>query len=122
MLWMFQRVNYGPLTNTKNKSLPDLSPREWTLVVPIVAMAVLMGVLPGIFLRPMEPSVNRVIERVTNAQPQRASAAPGSDSRSASGALDPSGPADGRQRVGTIGSSENPPERTGHPAAANDHD
>jgi NADH-quinone oxidoreductase subunit M len=72
MLWMFQRVNYGPLTNTKNTSLPDLSPREWALVVPVVAMAVLMGVVPGIFLRPMEPSVNRVIERVMNAQPQRA--------------------------------------------------
>jgi NADH-quinone oxidoreductase subunit M len=72
MLWMFQRVNYGPLTNTKNTSLPDLSPREWALVVPVVAMAVVMGVVPGIFLRPMEPSVNRVIERVMNAQPQRA--------------------------------------------------
>jgi NADH-quinone oxidoreductase subunit M len=72
MLWMFQRVNYGPLTNAKNRSLPDLSPREWSLVVPIVAMAILMGVVPGIFLRPMEPSVNRVIERVMNAQPQRA--------------------------------------------------
>jgi NADH-quinone oxidoreductase subunit M len=72
MLWMFQRVNYGPLTNTKNRSLPDLSPREWTLVVPIVAMAIFMGVVPGIFLRPMEPSVNRVIERVMSAQPQRA--------------------------------------------------
>ena len=29
MLWMFQRVNYGPVTNEKNASLPDLSPREW---------------------------------------------------------------------------------------------
>ena len=29
MLWMFQRVNYGPITNEKNRSLPDLAPREW---------------------------------------------------------------------------------------------
>ena len=29
MLWMFQRVNYGPIRNEKNAALPDLSPREW---------------------------------------------------------------------------------------------
>ena len=71
MLWMFQRVNYGPLTNPKNRALPDLTPREWALVVPTIAMAILMGVLPGIFLRPMEPAVTRVIERVNRAQPAR---------------------------------------------------
>ena len=71
MLWMFQRVNYGPLTNPRNRSLPDLSPREWTLVVPIVALAILMGVVPAIFLRPMEPSVNRVIERVMGGRTAR---------------------------------------------------
>src|SRR4029078_2633999 len=49
MLWMFQRVNYGPVTNEKNASLPDLTPREWAVLVPIVAMTVLMGVLPNIF-------------------------------------------------------------------------
>src|SRR5215468_9619636 len=44
MLWMFQRVNYGPVTNEKNASLPDLVPREWLAIVPIVAMTVVMGV------------------------------------------------------------------------------
>ena len=65
MLWMFQRVNYGEITNEKNRSLPDLSPREWAMVVPTIAMAIVMGVFPGVFLRPMEPSVKRTIERVT---------------------------------------------------------
>ena len=59
MLWMFQRVNYGPVTSEKNAALPDLQPREWAVLVPIVALAVLMGVLPNLFLRPMEPSVER---------------------------------------------------------------
>src|SRR6187399_3242149 len=49
MLWMFQRVNYGEVTNDKNRRLPDLSPREWAMMVPTIAMAVLMGVLPGLF-------------------------------------------------------------------------
>ncbi len=76
MLWMFQRVNYGPVRNEHNRSLPDLSPREWAMVAPIVAMSILMGVLPNIFLKPMEPSVNLVIERVTGRQPVRANMSP----------------------------------------------
>jgi NADH-quinone oxidoreductase subunit M len=71
MLWMFQRVNYGPVTNEKNRALPDLTPREWALMIPTVAMAIVMGVFPGVFLRPMEPSVNRVIELVTGTQSTR---------------------------------------------------
>jgi NADH-quinone oxidoreductase subunit M len=71
MLWMFQRVNYGTVTNDKNRSLPDLSVREWALLGPTIALAIFMGVFPGIFLRPMEPSVNRLIERVTASQPAR---------------------------------------------------
>jgi NADH-quinone oxidoreductase subunit M len=76
MLWMFQRVNYGPIGNEKNRALPDLSRREWSMVVPIVAMSIVMGVYPNPFLRPMEPAVNRVIERVTGRQPAQAQASP----------------------------------------------
>ena len=64
MLWMFQRVNYGPITNEKNRNLPDLSSREWALLGPTVALAIFMGVAPGIFLKPMEPAVNKLIDRV----------------------------------------------------------
>jgi len=64
MLWMFQRVNYGPVTNEKNASLSDLDPREWLVIVPIVAMTIVMGVVPNLFLRPMEPSVNRMLSQV----------------------------------------------------------
>ena len=44
MLWMFQRVNYGPIRNEHNRTLPDLTPREWAMIVPIVALAIFMGV------------------------------------------------------------------------------
>ncbi|HTK28277.1 MAG TPA: NADH-quinone oxidoreductase subunit M [Vicinamibacterales bacterium] len=71
MLWMFQRVNYGPVTNEKNAALPDLLPREWATMIPIVALAVLMGVVPNLFLRPMEPSVNRVLARIQQQVPAR---------------------------------------------------
>jgi NADH-quinone oxidoreductase subunit M len=64
MLWMFQRVNYGEVTNEKNRRLPDMTGREWAMMVPTVAMAVFMGVLPNVFLKPMEASVARTIDRV----------------------------------------------------------
>ena len=69
MLWMFQRVNYGSVTNEKNATLPDLATREWVVIVPIVALAVLMGVLPNLFLRPMEGSVERLVNRVRSSAP-----------------------------------------------------
>ncbi|MBP1635402.1 MAG: nuoM 2, partial [Acidobacteria bacterium] len=65
MLWMFQRVNYGTVTHEENASLPDLSRREAWVIVPTVAVAVLMGVFPGLFLKPMQPSVERLLQRVS---------------------------------------------------------
>jgi NADH-quinone oxidoreductase subunit M len=77
MLWMFQRVNYGAVTNEKNGSLPDLQTREWVVIVPIIAVAVLMGVLPNLFLRPIEPSVERMLNHVRQGAPSRIQAATG---------------------------------------------
>ena len=67
MLWMVQRAFYGPV-GEKNATLPDLSVREWCAAGPLVAAAILMGVLPTLFLRPMEPSVTPVVQRVTQSQ------------------------------------------------------
>ena len=61
MLWMFQRVNYGPVSE-KNATLRDLTPREWVLLVPIIVMALLMGIFPGVFLKPMAPSIERTLD------------------------------------------------------------
>jgi NADH-quinone oxidoreductase subunit M len=71
MLWMFQRVNYGTVTNEKNRRLPDLSPREWAVLVPIIAMTVVMGVAPNLFLRPIEPAVAKMLNQVQQQAPSR---------------------------------------------------
>jgi NADH-quinone oxidoreductase subunit M len=72
MLWMFQRVNYGPVTSDKNARLVDLRPREWVVIVPIVVLAILMGVLPNLFLRPIEPAVQRMLSHIEQGSaPQR---------------------------------------------------
>ena len=38
-------------------------------MIPTVALAIVMGIVPGFFMRPMGPSVDRIIERVTGQQP-----------------------------------------------------
>src|SRR6187549_366052 len=71
MLWMFQRVYLGSVTNEENETLQDLKPREWASVIPLCALAIFMGVFPSIFLRPMEPSVRKIVERVQAVRPVR---------------------------------------------------
>ena len=40
-------------------------------IVPIVALAVVMGVFPNLFLRPIEPSVQRMLNQVQRGAPPR---------------------------------------------------
>ena len=77
MLWMFQRVNYGAVTNEKNRTLPDLTPREWALMVPTIAH----GHRDGRRARASSCArwsrrSPRVIERVNGSQPARVSSQP----------------------------------------------
>jgi NADH-quinone oxidoreductase subunit M len=64
ILWMVQRVLYGEVTNEKNRSLPDISPREAAVLVPLVALALFMGVASPIFTRKIEPSVSALVNQV----------------------------------------------------------
>jgi NADH-quinone oxidoreductase subunit M len=64
MLWMFQRVMFGEITNPKNKNLKDLSAREVAVLLPILLFVVWIGVYPNTFLKPMEPAVKKFIEQV----------------------------------------------------------
>jgi NADH-quinone oxidoreductase subunit M len=68
MLWMVQRVYYGPVTNPKNAALPDLTVREWFATAPLVAAAIVMGMVPSVFLRPMEPAVTRLTQQIGHVQ------------------------------------------------------
>ena len=71
MLWMFQRVYYGKVTHDENRTLPDLLPHEWSSVIPLCAVALVMGVFPAVFLKPMEPAVTRIVERLQSTQTLR---------------------------------------------------
>jgi NADH-quinone oxidoreductase subunit M len=72
MLWMFQRVNYGPVTHEENAHLADIGVRERFTLWPAVVMTIVMGVAPMWFLRPIEPSVTKLVEQVKRNQGQSA--------------------------------------------------
>ncbi len=62
MLWMVQRVFFGPCDKEENQKLTDLSLREVLVVVPLVVFIFWMGVYPKPWLSRMEPAVVKVIE------------------------------------------------------------
>jgi len=61
MLWLYQRVMWGELTNEKNAHLPDLLGRERAMMIPVLVMIFWMGVYSSTFLRPMDASVARLL-------------------------------------------------------------
>jgi NADH-quinone oxidoreductase subunit M len=64
ILWMVQRVLYGEVTNEKNRALADLSAREVVILLPLVALALFMGVASPFFTRSIEPSVDNLLRQV----------------------------------------------------------
>ncbi|MDF1564384.1 MAG: NADH-quinone oxidoreductase subunit M [Deltaproteobacteria bacterium] len=64
LLWMYRRVFFGPLTNSKNEKLKDLTLREWVTLVPIAGMILFMGLYPKPFLDRITPSVEAYVGRV----------------------------------------------------------
>ena len=63
MLWLVEKVFFGKLENPHNRDLPDLSVREWFVLVPMVAFIFAMGLVPGPFLAPAKPAVDRLVQR-----------------------------------------------------------
>src|SRR5437867_4768842 len=43
LLWLYQRVFFGEITNPANANLPDLTPREQLTLVPLVLLALWIG-------------------------------------------------------------------------------
>jgi NADH-quinone oxidoreductase subunit M len=64
MLWMYQRVIFGEVTNPKNATLVDLDFREKLILLPLVALIFWMGIYSDSFLRKMDSSVNQVLHHL----------------------------------------------------------
>jgi len=74
MLWLYQRTMFGTIDNPKNEALQDLSGREVATFVPLIILAVWIGLYPSPFLRRLTTSVDRVMARVNTAYPRNAMA------------------------------------------------
>jgi NADH-quinone oxidoreductase subunit M len=61
LLVLFERVMLGPLTVEANRQLPDLSMREWLIVLPLLAWSVWIGVSPGGHFRLLDGPVQQLI-------------------------------------------------------------
>ncbi|HEX2831869.1 MAG TPA: NADH-quinone oxidoreductase subunit M [Thermoanaerobaculia bacterium] len=67
LLWLVQKVFFGPLENEENKNIPEIAWNEVAALVPIVILMVWIGVHPNTFLKKMEPSVKYLMTRIGNA-------------------------------------------------------
>ena len=61
LLYMFQKVFFGPLNKEKNGGLRDLSGREFAVFLPLILGIFALGLFPQRILTTIEPSVNTFI-------------------------------------------------------------
>jgi NADH-quinone oxidoreductase subunit M len=61
MLWMYQRVFFGQVTEDVKHHVPELNMREWACVVPLVVMMVWMGVFTQTFLPPVSATTATIL-------------------------------------------------------------
>ncbi|HKT89470.1 MAG TPA: proton-conducting transporter membrane subunit, partial [Candidatus Sulfotelmatobacter sp.] len=61
LLWMFQRVFFGKVTDPVNEGLTDLLGFEKAAVWPCAAAALVMGVAPILWLAAIDPAVQAVL-------------------------------------------------------------
>ena len=64
MLWLYQRMMFGPVTNPKNKDLKDLSIREYVTLMPLVIMCFWIGIYPKPFFKYIEKPVEKIVQRI----------------------------------------------------------
>ena len=63
LLWMYERVMQGQVTNAKNSGLPDLSAREFALLIALVVFIIALGVYPRLVLDPMQASITSLLSK-----------------------------------------------------------
>lgn len=64
LLWAYERVFTGPVTNPKLEVLKDLNFRELAILAPLVVLIIALGVYPKPVFDRIEPSVGIILERI----------------------------------------------------------
>jgi NADH-quinone oxidoreductase subunit M len=64
LLWLYQRVMFGPVTQFANEELPDLNLREYATLVPLVILAFWIGIYPKPFFAIIDKPVEKIVKQV----------------------------------------------------------
>jgi NADH-quinone oxidoreductase subunit M len=67
LLWAYERVFTGPITNPANEALRDVGMREIAIMVPLVVLVLAIGVYPKPVLDRVQPSVDLIMDRIAAA-------------------------------------------------------
>lgn len=61
MLWWYQRLMLGPVTNPVNKRLPDLTPIEWGVLIPLASLIFWFGLGSNYWTQRMDDTVETLL-------------------------------------------------------------
>lgn len=64
LLWMFQNVFMGPLTNPKNKELRDVNGRELAIFLAFILFIVWIGIAPSGYFNLMDSTVSTLVNDI----------------------------------------------------------
>ena len=64
LLWALKRILYGPLDKEENRGLTDLTPREYLVLAPLIALILWIGLYPQPILRRTEGAAQHYLEQV----------------------------------------------------------
>ncbi|MFQ5588234.1 MAG: NuoM family protein, partial [Nitrospiria bacterium] len=67
MLWLFQRMMFGPLDKPENQKILDMNRREIAYMAPLIVFMFWIGLFPKPFIRVMEPAVEKIVQRLNGA-------------------------------------------------------
>jgi NADH-quinone oxidoreductase subunit M len=64
LLWLYQQVFLGELTNERNRNLPDLNWREWLCFAPLLVLVFGIGIYPRPVLDYIATPTNLIVKQV----------------------------------------------------------
>ena len=64
LLWLYQRVFWGPLDNPANQALRDVNRRELSLMIALIAVMVWIGIAPRPLFDVLEKPVDYIVRKV----------------------------------------------------------
>ena len=64
LLWTYERVMFGPITHAVNSTIKDLTPREISVMAPLLVLMLFMGLYPAPIISRVEPSVEKMLEPI----------------------------------------------------------